>query len=221
MGKPMRRTIMNYIKLPSLSPDFLVNAYAYVAPYVTPIPSALHIAGHISSNYADQNIQNVAWWGSLIGYEAAGGICIAAMILSANRKKWGTFWVCLGGVFLYAISAWLILNLDASFGMPLYIALGVFAVYSSWSWSMIKAEDKRLDEQKQKELEAQKLHLKKIRAETRLQKMQNANDANGMQTDAKNAEISILHTCEWCKDTFVDPKKYAAHKRWCKDKPNE
>ena len=188
----------------------LPQLYAWIAPWATPIPSALFLAYHIYQQAPNDLIGFPAFVGSFIGFEAAGGICATAVVMLHTRKRYeGDFRVALIGLVFYVLTPWAVLNLSSNLAIPIYTALAAFAVFSANVWFQTGKEDRRIEE-------ATKLELKRLRAAGRLQKMQNA---NLMQGDAKNVQNANLYTCQWCKTEFDNPRAFAAHGRWCEMKP--
>lgn len=184
----------------------LPQIYAWLAPWATPVPSALFLAYHVYSLAPNQIIGYPAFVGSFIGFEAAGGICATAVVLLHIRKRYGgDFRVVLAGLLFYVFAPWAILNLAPNLAIPIYTALAAFSVFAANVWFQLGKEDKRIEEQN-------RLELKKLRAATRLQKMQNA---NSMQSNTKNVQNTNLYKCQWCEQEFDNPRTYAAHGRWC------
>lgn len=182
----------------------LPQLYAWIAPWATPIPSALFLAYHIYQQAPNDLIGFPAFIGSFIGFEAAGGICATAVVMLHSRKRYeGDFKVSLIGLAFYVITPWAVLNLSSNLAIPLYTALAAFAVFSANVWFQTGKEDKRIEE-------ATKLELKKLRATSRLQKLQNVTD--GLQK---------VYECEYCNQKFDNPQAYGVHKgRYCKEKPD-
>lgn len=181
----------------------LPQLYAWIAPWATPIPSALFLAYHVFSQAPNGFIGYPAFVGSFIGFEAAGGICATAVILLHTRKTYGgDFWVSLIGLFFYVLAPWAVLNLSSNLAIPIYTALAAFAVFSANIWFQTGKEDKRIEE-------ATKLELKKLRAATKLQRLQNATD--GLQK---------VYNCEYCSQEFTSAQAYGVHKgRYCEKRP--
>ena len=110
----------------------LPQLYAWIAPWATPIPSALFLAYHIYQQAPNAIIGIPAFVGSFVGFEAAGGICATAVILLHSRRKYeGDFKVSLIGLFFYVLSPWAILNLESNLAIPLYTAMACFAVFAA------------------------------------------------------------------------------------------
>lgn len=192
---------MNLLK--TLAQVTLPQLYAWIAPWATPIPSALFLAYHIYQQAPNDLIGFPAFIGSFVGFEAAGGICATAVVMLHTRKRYeGDFKVSLIGLLFYVIAPWAILNLSSNLAIPLYTGLAAFAVFSANVWFQVGKEDKRIEE-------STKLELKRLRAATRLQKLQNS--TSGLQK---------VYECEYCSQTFDTAQAYGVHKgRYCDKRP--
>lgn len=181
----------------------LPQIYAWVAPWATPIPSALFLAYHVFSQAPNGFIGYPAFIGSFVGFEAAGGICATAVILLHSRRMYrADFWVSLVGLVFYVLAPWAVLNLSTNFAIPIYTALAAFAVFAANIWFQTGKEDKRVEE-------ANKLELKKLRAASKLQRLQNATN-----------ELQKVYKCEYCSDEFTTAQAYGVHKgRYCSKRP--
>lgn len=181
----------------------LPQLYAWIAPWATPIPSALFLAYHIYHQAPNDLIGFPAFVGSFVGFEAAGGICATAVVMLHTRKRYeGDFKVALIGLIFYVVTPWAILNLSTNLAIPLYTALAAFAVFSANVWFQTGKEDKRIEE-------STKLELKRLRAASRLQKLQNATES-----------LQKVYDCEYCGQQFDNPQAYGVHKgRYCEKRP--
>ena len=181
----------------------LPQIYAWLAPWATPIPSALFLAYHVYQQAPNNWIGLPAFAGSFVGFEAAGGICATAVVLLHTRKSYqGDFKVSLVGLLFYVVTPWAVLNLTPNLAIPLYTALAAFAVFSASVWFQTGKEDKRIEE-------ANKLELKKLRAASKLQRLQNA-----------TTDLQKVYECEYCSQVFDTAQAYGVHKgRYCKSKP--
>lgn len=181
----------------------LPQLYAWIAPWATPIPSALFLAYHIFNQSPNNWIGFPAFIGSFIGFEAAGGICATAVVMLHTRKRYeGDFKVALAGLLFYVITPWAVLNFSTNWAIPLYTALAAFAVFSANVWFQTGKEDKRIEE-------TTRLEVKKLRAASKLQRLQNATN------DLQNA-----YECEYCGQKFDTPQAYGVHKgRYCEKRP--
>lgn len=196
------------MKIPFIDPTgpILPQLYAVGGPLTTPLVSAITIGHHMYVQFGEPKfLAFLVGLGAFLGFEAAGGACVACAIkLHQKERHKVDFWICLVGIVAYMISPSLIIRFG--YGALIFALLAVFAVFAGSTWFALDTEEKS-------QVIIKTLELKQTRAKTKLAKMQNAGmqiDANGMQNDAE----PILHTCIICKETFVNPKKYAAHMRW-------
>lgn len=194
------------MKIPFLDSTvpILPQLYAWSGPLATPLVSALTIGHHIYKQFGDPEwLALLAGIGAFFGFEACGGACVASAIkLHFKKKHEVDFFICLLGIGAYIVSPSLII--EYGYGPLIFAVLAVFAVFAGNVYFTVDREEKALLKQKE-------LDLKQTRANTKLAKMQNANLHSSVQNDAENA---ILYTCIICQESFVNPRKYAAHLRW-------
>lgn len=167
-----------------LSAPILPQLYALSGPIATPLVSAITIGHYMYLQFGEpQWLAVLVGVGAFIGFEAAGGACVASAIKLHRRKQHDTdFWICMIGIIVYMASPSLIIKFG--YGPLIFAILAAFAVFAGNTFFTIEKEDDL-------HLKVTKAETNKINAETRMIKAGKTGQVSTVQMDTVQCRSDV------------------------------